>query len=156
MSSGRLILAMSGLVILFLASAGLAEVMLVPGDVDGDGMVGAEDLRRVNLWWGYPDRTRAYGDLTGDGLVNGADYIEVVNNWGKFWEPMPEDVTAQLYPVTVEPAPIVQPIGVQPIRISPIRITVVKIPMVGVAGVPEPGTIGLILFGGLAGLIRRR
>ena len=150
MSTERLIIVTSGLVILFLASVGLAEEMLVPGDTSGDGVVSGDDLLWVTTMWGQQGDSIAHGNVNSDGIVNAADYNEVLANWGKFWEPMPESVAAQLYPETVEPAPTVQPI-----RISPIRITAVRLSGVRMAAVPEPAMLGLLVVGSLIVLARR-
>ena len=121
---------------------------LLPGDANGDGLVGDEDLRRVNLNWGRTDDYRSCGELTGDGYISVDDYMEVLNNWGKYRVDIPDPV--------VEPSPVViQPTPVKVVRISP-RITAVRIDMVRAAGVPEPATLGVLLLGGLATLRRRR
>jgi len=48
-----------------------------PGDLDGDGAVGAPDLAAALSAWGTPD-----ADLTGDGDTNAADLAEVLSAWG--------------------------------------------------------------------------
>jgi len=56
----------------------------IPGDVDGDGIVGSSDLDTVRANWGMtvtPGDTAA-GDLNGDGLVGSADLNIVRANWG--------------------------------------------------------------------------
>lgn len=50
-----------------------------PGDLDGDGVVGAADLRRMIAAFGTPE---ASADLDGDGLVTAADVFTLVANWG--------------------------------------------------------------------------
>ena len=63
-----------------------------PGDVDGDGFVGAGDLTVILTNWARYDATRIQGDLNGDGFVGADDYVEVVVNWGPSTapEPVPE------------------------------------------------------------------
>ena len=65
---------------------------LVPGDLDGDGIVASHDLDIVRLWWLYEvepgDLIR--GDATGDGLVNSADLDVVRRNWGAGIATVPE------------------------------------------------------------------
>ena len=61
--------------------AGVALAML-PGDVDGDGFVGGDDLTIILSNWGLDDQTREQGDLTGDGFIGGDDYSEVLTYWG--------------------------------------------------------------------------
>ena len=53
-----------------------------PGDVNGDGFVGSDDLVTVLTYWGQTGATREQGDLTGDGFVGSDDYIEVLGHWG--------------------------------------------------------------------------
>ena len=55
---------------------------LLPGDVDGDGFVGGDDLTIVLSNWGLDGQTREQGDLTGDGFIGGDDYSEVLTYWG--------------------------------------------------------------------------
>ena len=55
---------------------------LLPGDVDGDGFVGGDDLTIVLSNWGLDGQTREQGDLTGDGFIGGDDYSEVLSYWG--------------------------------------------------------------------------
>ena len=50
-----------------------------PGDLDGDGVVGAADLRRMIAAFGTPE---ASADLDGDGVVTAADVSTLVANWG--------------------------------------------------------------------------
>ena len=50
-----------------------------PGDLDGDGAVGAADLRRMIAAFGTPE---ASADLDGDGVVTAADVSTLVANWG--------------------------------------------------------------------------
>ena len=120
--------------------------VFLPGDANGDGLVGEEDLRRVNLNWGRMDDYRSSGELTGDGYISIDDYMEVMNNWGKYLVVIPDPV--------IEPDPVItQP---TPITIPKIRWTAVRIDGVRMAGVPEPATLGLMLLSGLAILRRRR
>ena len=54
-----------------------------PGDVNGDGFVGGDDLNIITTNWGMSDATREQGDLTDDGFVGGEDYSEVQTYWGQ-------------------------------------------------------------------------
>jgi len=51
----------------------------VPGDANGDGSVGVEDLLLVIAEWNCVAGCTA--DLTGDGLVNVSDLLAVIANW---------------------------------------------------------------------------
>jgi len=57
---------------------------LAPGDVTGDGFVGAEDLDILLANWGDAVGVRAAssGDLSGDGFVGQADLDILMANWG--------------------------------------------------------------------------
>lgn len=48
-----------------------------PGDVDGDGAVGVEDMLACIGGWGSPD-----GDADGDGTTNVSDVLLVISTWG--------------------------------------------------------------------------
>ncbi len=50
-----------------------------PGDLDGDGVVGAGDLAIVLGSWGGPNPA---ADLNGDGIVNAGDLALVLGAWG--------------------------------------------------------------------------
>ena len=132
----------------------LPDGVPLPGDANGDGLVGDEDLRRVVLNYNRTDTYRTSGELTGDGYIGIADYLEVLNNWGTYREAMPAPV---IEPIQVQPNPvIIEPTPVTVVRrISPIRISFVRVDMVRAVGMPEPATLGLLLAGGLA-LARRR
>ena len=54
----------------------------LPGDVDNDGFVGAEDLVTILSYWGQSGRGWEQGDLTGEGFVGAEDYVVVLSNWG--------------------------------------------------------------------------
>ena len=88
----------------------LTQLSLLPGEVDGDGWVGADDLVHILTSWGLAGMGRAQGDCTGDGFVGADDYVAVLTNWATGTPPQP---------------------------------------------VPEPANLGMLLFGGLA-LLRRR
>ena len=66
-------------------TAGLAwyfsdpEPVDVPGDANGDGFVGVEDLLLVIAEWNCMSGCTA--DLTGDGMVNVSDLLAVIANW---------------------------------------------------------------------------
>ena len=57
----------------------------LPGDLNGDGMVGSADLDLVRGNWGETCTPGdfAFGDATGDGTVNSADLDLVRMNWGR-------------------------------------------------------------------------
>ena len=50
----------------------------LPGDIDGDGVVGPADLGMILSFWGQPGK----GDLNGDGTTNAADLGMILANWG--------------------------------------------------------------------------
>ena len=52
---------------------------LVPGDVNGDGVVGVNDILAVISAWGECDGCSE--DLNNDGYVNVNDLLEVIANW---------------------------------------------------------------------------
>jgi hypothetical protein len=54
---------------------------LLPGDVNGDGMVNGLDVNVIAMNWMMNVGSRAEGDLNGDGVVNGLDANEVSLNW---------------------------------------------------------------------------
>ena len=87
----------------------------VPGDLDGDGFVGAADLDIIKSFWG---QTVTPGDLlsgdpSGNGVCSGDDLDIVRRDWGR---------------------------GTPPTA----------------AGVPEPGSLSLLLVGGLVLMVLRR
>lgn len=53
---------------------------IIPGDLDGDGVVGAADLGLLLAAWGDVEDCPA-ADLNGDGVVNGADLAVVLAGW---------------------------------------------------------------------------
>lgn len=61
-----------------------AAAVFEPGDANGDGFIGAEDLDILLAHWGETvtpfDRPR--GDLDGDGVVGASDLALVQGNWG--------------------------------------------------------------------------
>ena len=72
---------------------------LMPGDVTGEGFVGADDLVVILTNWGLSGLTREQGDLTGEGFVGADDYVEVLTYWGTGSaapEPTPEPTTMSL------------------------------------------------------------
>jgi parallel beta-helix repeat protein len=50
-----------------------------PTDINGDGVVGVNDLLAVIDQWGLTDSP---ADVNGDGIVDVSDLLEVVGNWG--------------------------------------------------------------------------
>ena len=61
-----------------------AEAPALPGDLDGDGLVGSSDLDVVRANWGasVPAGDIAQGDPSGDGHVGSADLDIIRANWG--------------------------------------------------------------------------
>ena len=61
------------------AMPGPADVIFepVPGDVDGDGQVNANDLATLLNQWGGPGSA----DLNHDGIVDAKDLATVLSNW---------------------------------------------------------------------------
>ena len=53
----------------------------IPGDFDGDGVVGGADLGVLLASWG-PCPAPCPADLNGDGVVGGADIGLLLVNWG--------------------------------------------------------------------------
>ena len=68
--------------------AEIGNIFPLPGDVDGDGWVGEDDLSIVIDNWGK-SLGREFGDLNGDGTVSGLDYTEVITYWGTGVPPEP-------------------------------------------------------------------
>jgi len=54
----------------------------LPGDLNGDGLVGSADLDIVRANWGQSVSGPADGDADGDGLVGSADLDIIRANWG--------------------------------------------------------------------------
>jgi hypothetical protein len=55
----------------------------IPGDLDGDGHVGASDLLILLVNWGpCPPKGDCPADLNGDGSVGAADLLILLVNWG--------------------------------------------------------------------------
>ena len=57
----------------------------IPGDLNGDGFVGGDDLDIVRSFWGQSVTAgnKLKGDPSGDGFVGGDDLDEVRANWGE-------------------------------------------------------------------------
>jgi hypothetical protein len=60
------------------AFEGCPEVVSVPGDLDGDGVVNGADLSILLSAWGSADPT---ADIDGDGSVGAADLSVLLGNW---------------------------------------------------------------------------
>ena len=54
----------------------------LPGDLNGDGLVGGGDLDLVRGSWGQMVAPNTNGDANGDGFVSGDDLDIVRANWG--------------------------------------------------------------------------
>ncbi len=52
----------------------------VPGDVNGDGVVGTDELLTIISMWG-PCEPPCSADLNGDGMVGTDDLLVVLANW---------------------------------------------------------------------------
>jgi predicted lipoprotein with Yx(FWY)xxD motif len=59
---------------------GTSDSPQMPGDLNGDGTVGAEDLAILLGSWGPCDGCPA--DLNGDGIVDAFDLAQLLGNWG--------------------------------------------------------------------------
>lgn len=71
---------------------------LIPGDLNGDGLVSSGDLDIVRAWWGAkvtPGELN-HGDATGDGYVGSGDLDTVRANWGAKAAAVPEPATVVL------------------------------------------------------------
>ena len=81
---------------------GTDSVRIVPpGDVNGDGSVGAADLTTIVTNWGMTGALYQQGDLNGDGTVSAPDYTEVISNWGSGTPPPSEPPAATPEPATL-------------------------------------------------------
>ena len=63
----------------------------LPGDLNGDGFVGGDDLDIVRSFWGQEvtPGNKLKGDPSGDGFVGGDDLDEVRAHWGEGTPPAP-------------------------------------------------------------------
>ena len=71
---------------------------LLPGDLNGDGLVSSGDLDIVRAWWGAsvtPGELN-HGDADGDGYVGSGDLDMVRANWGAKAASVPEPATVVL------------------------------------------------------------
>ena len=66
----------------------------LPGDLNGDGFVGGDDLDIIRSFWGrdVDERDLLSGDPSGDGFVGGDDLDIVRANWGLGTPPAPSAV----------------------------------------------------------------
>ncbi|MDG2199846.1 MAG: S8 family serine peptidase [Phycisphaerales bacterium] len=71
---------------------GIAPNNDIPGDINGDGIVGVDDLLIVIASWG-PCGPDCQADINGDGIVGVDDLLIVLANWGSGGRsaPMPGD-----------------------------------------------------------------
>ncbi len=69
-----------GILALTASPASAQPLSLIPGDVNGDGIVNSQDLAIISASWGSN-----YGpaDLNGDGIVNSQDLAIVSSDWMK-------------------------------------------------------------------------
>ena len=55
----------------------------IPGDIDGDGVVGVKDLLiLLGNWGACPDCNDCLADLDGDCAVGVKDLLILLGNWG--------------------------------------------------------------------------
>ncbi len=57
-------------------------INVLPGDADGDGIVGPADASTMAANWGDTGASCAPGDFTGDGAVNADDTVVLASHWG--------------------------------------------------------------------------
>lgn len=58
-------------------------VCVIPGDLNGDGVVNTSDLMLLLEAWGpCPDPENCPADLNGDHVVDTADLLIMLQNWG--------------------------------------------------------------------------
>jgi len=58
------------------------SVPYVPGDTDGDGVVGANDLFYFSLWWRAPENAaNGLCDCVDDGMITEADLLRLIPHW---------------------------------------------------------------------------
>lgn len=72
----------------------VTEVPLLPGDLNGDGFVGGDDLDIVRSFWGQnvTPGDLLSGDPSNDGFVGGDDLDIVRANWGQGTPPAPSSI----------------------------------------------------------------
>ena len=78
--------------------ASIEPPLTIPGDLDDDGFVGADDLDIVRANWGQTvlPGNLDMGDADGDGAIGGGDLDVVRANWGTGAAAVPEPGTALL------------------------------------------------------------
>ena len=78
------------------------EPATLPGDVNGDGLVGGADATTIIANWGMTaGATWTNGDLNADGDVDIDDYSLVQANWGNGLPPEPPEPEATPEPATL-------------------------------------------------------
>ena len=111
-----------------------------------DGVLfGSQTSEQYGLaWWGGPEPVAIPGDVTADGWVGGADLTAIITNWGMTGATRTDgDLSGD---GTVSGPDYTEVITYWGSGTPP--------PEPG--AIPEPATLGLLLAGALAGLIRRR
>jgi hypothetical protein len=61
-----------------------SQLSVCPGDINGDGEIGIEDLADMLAAWGPcpPTPDPCSSDLDGDGLVGITDFLDLLSLWG--------------------------------------------------------------------------
>ncbi|MCI0794090.1 MAG: hypothetical protein J4O03_11555, partial [Chloroflexi bacterium] len=60
----------------------LGKIVLLAGDLDGDGDVDAEDERAMKRAFGRPVSDNPVADLNADGVIDVLDLALLGSNWG--------------------------------------------------------------------------
>ena len=81
----------------------MEHLWVQPGDLNGDGFVGGDDLDTVRANWGTNPLVDGltFGDPSRDGFVGGDDLDMVRANWGQHAAPMPPTASAVPEPATL-------------------------------------------------------
>ena len=80
-------------------------LMVVPGDVNKDGVVDVVDLGVVGANFGTVDMDWVHGDFNGDGVVDISDLGILGHNWSRYGQLSPIQESLSVDPGTVVPEP---------------------------------------------------